>query len=299
MKKGYIAAFLAYFWWGLSPVYWKLISSIPELEILGVRVLLSLPALLVILMFTKKMTAFKNELTQITKIKPYILSAFLLATNWYIFIWAMNNNHIVEASLGYFINPLVNVLLGVVLLKEKMLRLQWLAILLAFGGVMYLAVNYGHFPWISLILAITFAYYGFIRKTGALGPLIGLTTEMLVLLIPALVLLLYLATGTNIVIPSLTWDMHFLLSLTAVITIVPLVVFAYGARKIPYSTLGLIQYIAPTLQFLIGVFLYNEEFNTERLIGFSFIWLALIVYSFESIYRIRRKNKKAFQGLKP
>ncbi len=290
MRKGYLAAFSAYLWWGLSPVYWKLIASIPALEILSVRVLLSLPILILILFFTKNALDFRASLKQITHIRPYIISAFLLATNWFLFIWAMNNNHIVEASLGYFINPLINVLMGVVLLKEKMRPLHWVAILLAFSGVLYLTINYGNFPWIALILATTFAYYGFIRKTAPLGALNGLTMEMLVLLIPALGLLAYLLSATNFTIASLSWDMYFLLSLTAVITIIPLIVFAYGARKIPYSTLGIIQYVAPTLQFLLGVFLYNEDFNQERLIGFSFIWIALALYTAENIYWAKRRK---------
>ncbi|KAA3613058.1 MAG: EamA family transporter RarD [Calditrichaeota bacterium] len=289
MNKGYIAAFSAYFWWGLSPIYWKLISSIPAEEILAVRVLLSLPFLLIILLITKNFHTFKSDLTNLSKIKPYILSAFLLATNWYIFIWAMNNNHVVEASLGYFINPLVNVLMGVILLGERMRRMQWLSIILAFGGVMYLAINYGQFPWIALVLAVSFAGYGFIRKTASLGAISGLTGEMTVLLLPAFGLLGFLAVNTDFMIPSLGWDMHFLLSLTAIVTIVPLVVFAYGARRIPYSTLGLIQYIAPSMQFLLGVFLYNEDFNQERLIGFSFIWAALFIYTAENIYFMKRK----------
>jgi len=290
LNRGYFAAFLAYFWWGLSPIYWKLISSIPALEILPVRVLLSLPLLVIILIYNKKLILLKNELKNTKKVKPFIISAFLLGTNWFIFIWAMNNNHVVEASLGYFINPLVNVLLGVMLLNEKMRRLQWVAVFIALNGVLYLAINYGQFPWIALILAGSFAYYGYIRKTAEFGALDGLTTEMLVMLVPALLLLGWLSTGQEFALFSISWDLYFWLSLTSIVTIIPLVVFAYAARKIPYSTLGLIQYIAPTLQFLLGVFLYNEEFNQERLIGFSFIWIALIIYTSENIYVLKQKS---------
>lgn len=292
MNKGYIAAFSAYFWWGLSPIYWKLISEIPALEILSVRVLLSLPILLLLLFYQKKLQAFWLHLKNIKQVRPFVLSAFLLGANWFIFIWAMNNDHIVEASLGYFINPLVNVVMGVILLKEKMRRMQWVAIFLALNGVLYLAVNYGQFPWIALILAGSFASYGYIRKTAPLGALDGLTAEMSALFIPSVLLLTLLAGSPDFILPGVSWHLYIWLSLTAVITIIPLVLFAYGARKIPYSTLGLIQYIAPTLQFLIGVFVYNESFNKDRFVGFSFIWLALILYTFENLY-VARKTKKA------
>ncbi len=291
MKKGYIAAFSAYFWWGISPIYWKLISSIPALEILGVRAILSLPALLLILIYTKKLLPFKEDLKQTAKIWPYIISAFLLATNWFIWIWSMNNNYVVEASLGYFINPLVNVVIGLVLFGERLRRAQWLALFLALVGVLYLAINYGHFPWIALSLAGTFALYGYIKKTAKMGAINGLTTEMMVLIIPSFLLMGYLSATADFTLPMLTWDLYFLLSLTAVITIVPLVVFAYGAKRIPFSTLGFLQYIAPTLQFLLGLFLYNEDFNQERLIGFSFIWLALIIYTTENIYVLKQKSR--------
>jgi chloramphenicol-sensitive protein RarD len=293
MNKGYLAAFAAYLFWGLSPIYWKIVASVPALEILSLRIFWAVPFLLLVLLIRKDFSAFKTFWHAPWKYKAYLLSPFLLATNWLVWIWSVSNGYVVDASLGYFINPLLNVVMGVMLLHEHLRRVQWISLLLALAGVVYLTVNYGQFPWIALTLAGTFALYGFIRKTAALGALNGLAIEISVLLMPALFLLLYLYKTGTLSLPSLSLEMHSWLSLTGLITVFPLVVFAYGARKIPYSTLGFIQYIAPTLQFLLGIYLYNESFSREKLIGFSFIWLALIVYSIENLYFIRQKRMTA------
>jgi chloramphenicol-sensitive protein RarD len=182
--------------------------------------------------------------------------------------------------------------MGVLLLHEHLRRMQWISLLLALIGVLYLTLNYGQFPWIALTLAGTFALYGFIRKTAALGAVNGLTVEISVLLIPTFFLLAYLNEIGNIALPSLDVDLHLWLILAGAITVFPLSVFAYAARNIPYSTLGFIQYIAPTLQFLLGIFLFKEDFSIEKLIGFSFIWLALILYSIENLYFHRRKIRE-------
>jgi chloramphenicol-sensitive protein RarD len=293
MNKGYLAAFVAFIIWGLSPIYWKLVASVPVLEILGLRLIWAIPFLLIVLLIRNDFSALKKFWHSPWKYKAYLLSPFLLATNWLIWIWSVNNGYVVDASLGYFINPLINVAMGVLFLNEHLRRVQWASLSLALAGVLYLTFNYGQFPWIAFVLAGTFALYGFIRKTAALGPFNGLTIEVSVLLIPTFFLFVYLNRTTTLSLPDLSLEMHALLSITGLMTVIPLTVFVYGARKIPYSTLGFIQYIAPTLQFLLGVFVYNEAFNLDKLIGFSFIWLALILYSLENLNFIRRNRISA------
>jgi len=293
MHKGHLTAFGAYLFWGFSPVYWKIVAQVPALEILGVRILWAIPFLLIILLYRNDFSVFKTVQTAPWKYKVYLLSAFLLAGNWLVWIWSVTHGHVVDASLGYFINPLLNVAMGVLFLREHLRPVQWLSLLLAAAGVIYLTASYGQFPWIALTLAGSFALYGFIRKTAALGAINGLTFEISILIIPSLVLLFYLDHTTTLTLRSADIAMHGWLSLTGLITVIPLTMFAYAARKITYSTLGFIQYIAPTLQFLLGVYLYDEEFSIEKLIGFSFIWLALIVYSSENLYFIRRRRAHA------
>lgn len=290
MNKGYLAAFAAYIVWGLSPIYWKIVSTVPALEILGLRILWSIPLLLIVLWIRRDFSAYKLILGAPGRYKVFLLSPLLLATNWLIWIWSVNNNHVVDASLGYFINPLVNVALGVVFLHERLRRVQWLALGLALIGVLYLTLNYGQFPWIALTLAGSFSLYGYLRKIARLGAIDGLAIEVLMMIIPLLVLIWYLNHAGNLTVPDLDLQMHGWLSLSGVITVFTLVVFAFGARKIPYSTLGFIQYIAPSMQFLLGIYLFNEAFSIEKLIGFVFIWVALIIYSLENLYFINQKR---------
>ena len=290
MNKGYLSAFAAYFWWGLSPIYWKIISSVPALEVLGLRVFWAIPFIMLVFIFKKNLSFFIELLKSPFKYRIYFVSAMLLMINWFVWIWSMNNGFIVDASLGYFINPLLNVVIGVIFLHERLRRVQWISLLLGLVGVLYLAFNYGKFPWIALTLATCFALYGYIRKTAALGSFHGLSVEVLYMIVPASLLLFFLNQSGTFSLPEQSIEMHFWLSLTGIITVVPLLTFAYGARKIPYSTLGFIQYIAPTMQFLLGVFIYNEVFNVERFTGFSFIWLALIIYTAENIYFMNKKR---------
>lgn len=289
MNKGYLAAFAAYLWWGFSPIYWKIVSSVPALEVMGLRVFWAIPFVALVFLFRKNFSVFRILLKSPWKYRIYFLSAMLLMTNWFTWIWSVNNGFILDASLGYFINPLFNVLLGVVFLHERLRKLQWMALLMAFAGVLYLALNYGKFPWVALTLACSFSLYGYIRKTAPLGSFHGLSMEILYMIGPALVLFMFLFNSGGITLTNQDLDMHLWLSLTGPITVVPLITFAYAARKIPYSTLGFIQYIAPTMQFLLGLLLYKEYFNNDRFLGFSFIWLALIIYTLESIYFSKQK----------
>jgi chloramphenicol-sensitive protein RarD len=292
LKKGYLAAFSAYIFWGFSPIYWKMVASVPAIEVLAMRIIWAVPFLIILLFIRRDFSILQLFWKNPWKYKGYLLTPFLLAVNWLVWIWSVSNGYVVDASLGYFINPLINVMMGVLLLHEHLRRVQWMSLILALMGVLYLTLNYGQFPWIALTLACTFALYGFIRKTAALGAVNGLTVEISVLLIPSFFLLAYLNKIDTLALPSLDFDLHLWLILAGAITVFPLSIFAYSARNIPYSTLGFIQYIAPTLQFLLGVFLFKEDFSIEKLIGFSFIWLALLLYSIENLYFHRRKIRE-------
>ncbi len=293
MKNGILAAMSAYLLWGVFPIYWKALSAIPAMEILGHRVVWSLIILIILLTVLRRWDWVKLLKRNPGTVATFVGSGTILGLNWLIFIWAVNNNFIVEASLGYFINPLVNVLLGVIFLKERMRMVQWGAVALAFLGVAYLTVSYGRLPWIALGLALSFGTYGLIRKTARLSSLEGLSIEMASLFLPSLIYLFFLSYNEMAAFTTIDNFTMTLLLLSGIITAVPLLLFAYGARKIPLSLVGLLQYIAPSMQFMIGVFLYNEPFSSEKMIGFSIIWIALIIYSFESFWWLSRQRAVA------
>jgi chloramphenicol-sensitive protein RarD len=222
-------------------------------------------------------------------IVSFVASAFVLSLNWLVYIWAVNNGHVIEASLGYFINPLVNIMFGYLLLKERLRPGQWAAIALAVLGVAWLTWQAGTVPWIALILAATFGAYGLMRKTAALGALEGLSFETMALFPLALAYVIWLSLhGQNSFINAAADSTRWLLVAAGPITAIPLLLFAAGARKIPLSALGLLQYISPTIQFLLGVWLFHEAFNAERMVGFLLIWSALALYAAEGLWRSRR-----------
>lgn len=285
-----MAALSAYLLWGFFPIYWKSIHTVPAFEILCHRVVWSMLFLIIILSIRKHWNWLKPALTVPKTILPFVASAFILAGNWLTYIWGVNSGHIVETSLGYFINPLVNVLLGVVFLKERLRKIQWLSITMALIGVLYLTFQYGQFPWIALTLAFSFGFYGLMRKTARLASLEGLSVEMAILFLPALVFISYFeynGSGSFLAGSAFTKT---LLPVSGLVTSIPLLLFAYGARNITLTTLGLLQYIAPTLQLMVGVFIYMENFPKTRIIGFTFIWTALLVYSIEGLLVGKRKN---------
>jgi len=292
MKKGMLASIGAYLLWGILPIFWKSLQTVPAGEILLHRMVWSL-AFLLVLLSLRKQWRWLGQVRRSRKILfSFLASALLLTLNWYTYIYAVNNGHIVEASLGYFINPLLNVLLGVFLLREHLRRRQWLAIAIAGAGVIYLTFEYGHLPWIALILAFTFALYGLLRKTAALGSLAGLSLEMMILFLPAVSILLYLESAGAAHFGSDGPAINGLLIFTGLATTLPLLLFAYGAQRVRLSTIGILQYIAPTLQFLLGIYLYHESFTTTRLIGFICVWTALIIYTFDGLL-VRRQRKQA------
>lgn len=288
MKNGTLAALGAYILWGLLPIYWKTIEQVPAPEILGHRVIWSLAVTLGLLALRRRWGWLKEARRKPAILLPFVGSTVVLAINWLVYIWANNNGHIVEVSLGYFMNPLLNVILGVVFLRERMRPWQWAAIGLAAAGVAYLTLSYGRLPWIALTLASSFGLYGLIRKTAALESVQGLTVETSLMLLPAIGYLAYLGSrgvGSFGQAGALT---TLLLGCAGFVTAIPLILFAYGARRVQLTTLGVLQYAAPTLQFLVGVFIYGEDFTLTRLIGFSIIWAALLVYSAEGLITQRR-----------
>ncbi len=288
MNKGVLAGIGAYTLWGLFPIYWRLLEQVPAIEILAHRIVWSLAFVAVLLVVQKDLPWIKQVARNRRIMLTYTLAAILLSINWFTYIWAVNAGYVVEASLGYFINPLVNFLLGVIFFGERLRLTQVVAVVLAGLGVVYLTVSYGSLPWIALVLAFTFGMYGLIKKTAPLESMHGFSLETSVLFLPALVFLAYLgASGSGAFIQQ-GGVTTFLLVLAGPVTSIPLLMFGYSARKIPLSMLGFIQYITPTLQFLLGVFVYLEPFPKARLVGFCIIWLALLVYSIEGVYNSRK-----------
>jgi chloramphenicol-sensitive protein RarD len=289
MNKGIIYALLAYGIWGFLPIYWKTIQEVPATQILSHRIVWSFVFVMVILYFRKEWLVFVKAIRVRRTIIIFSLAAILISINWLTYIWAVNAGYIVETSLGYFINPLINVLLGVLFLKEKLRPMQWVPVGLAFVGVLYLTINYGALPWIALLLAFTFGLYGLIKKTAPLNSLHGLSLETGILFLPALFFLIFAESQGTGSLGHTGWFSGLLLVFTGVVTALPLLLFANAARRINLSTLGILQYIAPTLQFLIGVVLYDEPLTSARLVGFVIIWIALIIYSLENFF-VRRKT---------
>ena len=289
MNKGMLYAAGAYIIWGLLPLYWKALHVVPAGQILSQRIVWSLFFVAVMLTARRQWGWLRGALRRPRVILTFALSGTLLGINWFIYIWAVNAGHIVETSLGYFINPLVNVLLGYLVLKERLRPAQWLALSVALAGVLYLTISFGAFPWIALTLAFSFGTYGLIRKTAPLNSAEGLFIETAVLFLPAFGFLLLMESRGVGAFGHAGLPVTLLLIGAGIVTSIPLLLFAAGARRIPLTTLGLLQYIAPTMQFLIGVLVYNETFGLTRLIGFGLVWLALVLYTIETVIVNRRR----------
>ena len=281
MSTGAIYAALAFAAWGIFPLYFRQIAHVPSGEILIHRIVWSLVFVLIVLSLRRQWGWLKPVLRQPKVLAAFTASALLLSVNWLTYIWAVNNGHVIDASLGYFINPLVNVLLGYTVLHERLRRMQWLALGLAAAGVLWLTVQAGHLPWIALALAGSFGAYGLLRKVATLGALEGLTLETLLLApIAAVVLGVWMFNGSS-TFPAPDAPTNAWLIAAGPITAIPLLLFAAGARRISLTTLGLLQYIGPTIQLALGLWLFHEPFSAARLLGFALIWLALALYSAE------------------
>ena len=288
MNRGLIYGAAAYAIWGLLPVYWKALESVPASEILAHRMTWSLLFLLFLTLVGKRWGWIRQLLARPSAGFTFLCTGGVLALNWFVYIWAVNSGRIVETSLGYFINPLLYVVLGVVFLAERLRRVQWLAVAIAGAGVVYLTAKYGAFPWVALTLAFTFGVYGLLRKTAPLGALEGLSLETALMFLPAAGFLLYREHTGSGVFGHGGPGTSILLALGGAATALPLLLFAAAARRIRLVTVGLLQYIAPTLQLLLGVCVYGEPFGRTRLVGFTIIWIALAIYSLEGILHRRR-----------
>jgi chloramphenicol-sensitive protein RarD len=296
-NKGIWFAAGAYIIWGLFPIYWKQLHQVPALQLVGNRIVWSFVLLFGIVFFTKQYQSFKSEASSRRVIGVYSIAAVLIGVNWLTYVWAVNAGFIVETSLGYYINPLLSVLLGVIFLRERLRPMQWLPVGLATLGVAYLTAIYGRLPWIALVLAFSFALYGLVKKTAPLGSLYGLTLETGILFLPALLYLLFAQRSGNGALFNEGAKTTILLIGAGVVTAVPLLMFATAAKKITLTMVGLMQFIAPTLQFLIGIFIYNEPFSHNQLIGFSIVWLALIILWVEGFYANRKPTPEPIPEL--
>lgn len=294
-RRGLTAAVLAFVIWGLMPLYWHLLKMVPSLQIVLHRVVWSTLMVAGWLYWRHGRHWLRDTLALPRARWMLALSGALIAFNWGLYIWAVNAGHVVETSLGYFINPLLNVVLGVALLGERLNRIQWLSIAIATAGVLWLTFNYGDFPWIALALAGSFGLYGLIRKVVAVPAVRGLGVESVYLFGPVLVGVIWSeANGAGgFLAPASAggWGLQaaILLVIGGALTAIPLIGFAEAVRRIPLSVVGLLQYIAPTLQLLCGVLIFNEPFGSERMIGFILIWLALLLYAGDGLLRARRQ----------
>jgi chloramphenicol-sensitive protein RarD len=288
-KKGIFYALGAYALWGLFPIYWKWLHDVPAIQVIGHRIGWSFIMLMIVILATGQWKKIRSVLTR-RVLGIYLVSGLLLSANWLIYVWGVNAGHIVEASLGYFINPLFSVLLGVIFLRERLRPSQWIPVGLATLGVIYLTWTYGSLPWIALSLAFTFGFYGLVKKTAPLGSLYGLTLETGLVFLPALGYLIF-AEGTGQGAFGHSGSVSALLMVgSGVVTIIPLLMFASAARRIPLTMIGIMQYVAPTLQFLIGVLIYKEPFASAQMIGFSMVWIALIVFWMEGVIAHRAQR---------
>ena len=294
--RGYLYALLAYGTWGVLPVYWKQLQTLPALEILAHRLICSAVTMLIALAILKDGAWLHQARRSPRTLLLGAAASLLTAVNWFAYLWAVNTGHVAKISLGYFINPLLSVLLGRLFLGERLRGGQKIAVLVAVAGVLYLTVTRGELPWIALTLALTFGIYGLIRKQIDLSGMQGFCLEMTLMLAPALLILLYTGQQGGSAWAGGGWGRIALLLGAGVASAVPLVSFGAAARLIPLSSLGLMQYLAPSTQFLLGVFLYKEPFTTVELIGYAFIWAALLLYSLEGALHTRKTPRVGCVG---
>lgn len=290
MLAGILSTAAAFTFWGIFPIYLKLLRSVPPLEILSHRVVWSIGFLSLVLLWRRQWGWIAKVRGNPRIALAFVASAAALGTNWVIYIWAINADRIIDASLGYFITPLFNVLFGL-LLGERLRAMHWLSVALAACGVVWLTVTAGQVPWIGLLLAVTFSLYGLLRKTAALGALEGLTVETLAMLPLAAGFLLWPDGGSSHAFAGSSLSLTLLLVAAGPITAVPLLLFGFGARRIPLSIVGLLQYIGPSIQLLLGIWLYHEPFSRERLIGFLLIWTGLAIFSAQGLWLAWRQNR--------
>ncbi|WP_279452130.1 EamA family transporter RarD [Aeromonas dhakensis] len=289
-RQGVIYALCAYTLWGLAPIYFKTIAAVPAAEILTHRMIWSCALLLVLTLLGRQWHKVQAVLRQPKVLLTLAFTSITVGGNWLLFIWAINNGHMLDASLGYYINPLFNVLLGMLFLSEKLRRLQWWAVGLAAIGVAIQIIAFGSLPWIALVLASSFAIYGLIRKKLALDALTGLLIETLIMLPPAAIYLWGIADSPTSHLTQNDWHLNLLLIAAGAVTTTPLLCFTAAATRLKLSTLGFFQYIGPSLMFILAVTLYGEALALDKMITFAFIWSALVLFSLDGLRSGKRRQ---------
>ncbi|UAL50386.1 MULTISPECIES: EamA family transporter RarD [Metabacillus] len=300
-RTGLMHTALAYFLWGILPVYWKLIDQVGAEEILAHRVFWSFLFMMSLIQINKQwdqlLEVCKRMLKKPLLLVSLILSSVLISINWFLYIWAVNNDHILETSLGYYINPLISVLLGMVFLKERLNKWQYASFILAAAGVLFMTMQYGRFPFVAIILAMSFGFYGLTKKVTKLNASIGLTLETMMVMPVALIYLAVIANKGESAFFEWSLGTNAFLIGAGIVTAVPLLLFAKGAQHIPLFMVGILQYIAPTITLLLGVLIYNESFTSTEIITFSLIWSALVLFSFshvrgmkENAWKLKKKK---------
>ncbi|MEU4084796.1 EamA family transporter RarD [Streptomyces aureus] len=287
-RIGLLNGFAAYGMWGLVPLFWPLLKPAGAIEILAHRMVWSLAVVGVLLVVMRRWAWAGELLRQPRKLGLITIAAAVITVNWGVYIWAVNSGHVVEASLGYFINPLVTIAMGVLLLKERLRPVQWAAVGVGAAAVLVLTIGYGRPPWISLCLAFSFATYGLVKKKVNLGGLESLAAESTIQFLPALAYLLWLGSRGDATFTEQGPGHAALLAATGVVTAIPLIAFGAAAIRVPLSTLGLLQYMAPVFQFLLGIFYFHEAMPAERWAGFALVWLALSLLTFDALRAARR-----------
>lgn len=285
-KQGFLSAVGAYLLWGILPIYWKLIANVAAQEIIAHRIFWSLVFMLGLVAVTNNKKMVYDELRQLQlspgKLLALVAGTVLITLNWFIFIWAVNDNRVIETSLGYYISPLVSILLGVIVYKERLSQGQGLAVLLAAGGMLFMIANFGSVPWFAISLAVSFGLYGLCKKIAVLSPITSITLETLIVAPFALLYLLYIGFEGTASVHGLSLSLALLVG-SGIVTPVPLLLFANSAKYLPLTIIGFVQYLAPTISLLIGVFLYHEKFTFVHSVSFGLIWAALLVFSSSSI----------------
>lgn len=289
-KLGVLSAIAAYSMWGFAPMYFKLLLTMPALEILMHRIVWSVVVLVALVLILNQWQKVKRAITNTKMLSILVVSGVLLAGNWLLFIWAVNNDHLLEASLGYYINPLLNILLGRIFLGERQRPMQQFAILLAVIGVSILILSHGKLPWIALVLAASFGVYGLIRKQVAVESMPGLLVESLMMLPFAMLFWVFLASPDSNMLVNDSYS-NMVLIMAGVVTTAPLLCFTAAAKRIQYSTLGFFQYIGPSIMFILAVFLYGEPLDEARLITFAFVWTGLLLFSVDSVRNYRKRPR--------
>lgn len=290
-KKGIFFALGAYVLWGILPIYWELIDHIGAFEILAFRIIFSMIFMILLLVVGRKQReAFLRDVNQLfihpVQLVAIIVAGYVITINWGTFIWAVTNGHVLQSSLGYYINPLVSIVLALIFLKERFNKFEWLAIIFALIGVLYMTIKIGEFPFVSIMLALSFGVYGLLKKIVHIDAISSIAIECIVTAPAGIIYIIYL------------WQQHhmtfgfnmssFWLVFSGAVTAIPLILFSAGAKRIPLSLTGFIQYVGPTIMFILGIFVFKEKFDVHQLITFIFIWIGIILYSISQYMNIKR-----------